>query len=219
MTKINCAIIQDILPLYVDEVVSDETRDLVEGHLKHCERCHQEIRMMTQDLTIPIEKEAPLIQSFKRKWRNKKLIVASLSVLLTAFVMLGGHYMIFHYDNFLPYSKSLIQIEEQDNGNLISHYYGKSYYSTNQTEPMVININGEEKRAIFFYYTKTFSDNPNRNLFMENAPRQEQEFLLYLRSINDVDVVYYDEFDAMKIFDQGGNWEEVAARAELIWEK
>lgn len=219
MTKINCAIIQDILPLYVDEVVSDETRELIEEHLKHCKICNQEVRTMTQELTLPIEKEAPLIQSFKKKWRNKKLIVASLSILLTAFVMLGGHYMIFHYDNFLPYSKSLIQIEEQDNGNLVSHYYGKSYYSTNQTEPVTVNIDGNEKRAIFFYYTKTISDNPTRNLFMKNAPRQEQEFLLHLSPINDVDLIYYVEFDAMKVFDQGGNWEEVADRAELIWEK
>lgn len=219
MTKINCAVIQDILPLYVDDIVSDETRELVEEHLKHCERCHQEVRMMTQDLTIPIEKEAPLIQSLKKKWRNKKLIIASLSILLTALVIFGGNYFIFHYDNFIPYSKSLVQIEELDDGNLVSHYYGESYYSINQMAPVTVTIDGNEKKAIFFYYTKTISDNPTRNLFGGNVPRHEQKFLSHLDSINNVDLVYYVEFDARKVFDQGGNWKEVADRAELIWEK
>lgn len=219
MTKISCAIIQDILPLYVDKVVSEETQELVEEHLKHCKICSQEVRTMTQELALPIEKEAPLLQSFKKKLRNKKLIVSSLSILLTALVIFGGNYFVFHYDSFIPYSESLIQIEEQDDGNLAAHYYGESYYSTNQTEPVTVNIDGSEKRAIFFYYTKTISDNPKRNLFGGNTPRQEQEFLLHLSPINDVDVVYYVEFDAMKVFDRGGNWEEVADRAELIWEK
>lgn len=219
MTKINCAVIQDILPLYVDEVISDETRELIDEHLKHCERCHQEVRTMTQDLTIPIEKEAPLIQSLKKKWRNKKLIVSSLSILLTALVIFGGNYFIFHYDSFLPYSKSLVQIEELDDGNLVSHYYGESYYGFYGTEPMTVNLNGNEKRAIFLYYTKTISDNPTRSLFSKTEPNQEQELLFPLGPVDDVDLVYYVEFDARKVFDQGGNWKEVADRAELIWEK
>ena len=32
MEKINCNVIQDILPLYIDDVVSDDTKELVEEH-------------------------------------------------------------------------------------------------------------------------------------------------------------------------------------------
>ena len=32
MEKINCNVIQDILPLYIDNVVSDDTKELVEEH-------------------------------------------------------------------------------------------------------------------------------------------------------------------------------------------
>ena len=34
MEKINCNVIQDILPLYIDDVVSDDTKELVEEHLQ-----------------------------------------------------------------------------------------------------------------------------------------------------------------------------------------
>lgn len=219
MTKINCSIIQDILPLYVDEVVSDETREMVDEHLRHCEACQQEMKMMKQELVLPIEKEVTMLQNLKKKLRNKRLIVSGVSILLTVLILFGGNYLIFHHHSFIPYSDSLVQIEVQDDDNLVSHYYGKSYYSTNVTAPMTVEINGQEKRAIFLYYTQSFSDNPTRNLFGGTDPRNEQEFLFHLDPVDDVDVVYYVEFDAMKIFDNGGNWEEIAERADLIWEK
>lgn len=35
MKEISCDIIKDILPLYVDDVVSDDTKKMVEEHLEH----------------------------------------------------------------------------------------------------------------------------------------------------------------------------------------
>ena len=37
MSKISCNVIQDIMPLYVDEIVSEDTKKLVEEHLKECD--------------------------------------------------------------------------------------------------------------------------------------------------------------------------------------
>ena len=41
MGKINCNVIQDILPLYIDDTVSDDTKELVEEHLQNCEICQR----------------------------------------------------------------------------------------------------------------------------------------------------------------------------------
>ena len=41
MSKISCNVIQDIMPLYVDEIVSEDTKKLVEEHLKECEDCRK----------------------------------------------------------------------------------------------------------------------------------------------------------------------------------
>ena len=43
MSKISCNVIQDIMPLYVDEIVSEDTKKLVEEHLKECEDCRKEM--------------------------------------------------------------------------------------------------------------------------------------------------------------------------------
>ena len=37
----DCEIIRDLLPLYVDDVCSTETKELVEKHLKNCNECQK----------------------------------------------------------------------------------------------------------------------------------------------------------------------------------
>ena len=39
--KITCNIIEDLLPLYVDDMVSEDSRQLVEEHLKMCPACRK----------------------------------------------------------------------------------------------------------------------------------------------------------------------------------
>ena len=46
MKKINCNIIRDILPLYLDDVVCDETKLMVEEHLQSCASCREEAASM-----------------------------------------------------------------------------------------------------------------------------------------------------------------------------
>lgn len=50
MKEISCNIIRDILPLYVDEAVCEETKELVEEHLFTCEDCRKEAEMMKKAL-------------------------------------------------------------------------------------------------------------------------------------------------------------------------
>ena len=43
--KITCNIIEDLLPLYVDDMVSEDSRQLVEEHLKTCPACRKSVRL------------------------------------------------------------------------------------------------------------------------------------------------------------------------------
>ena len=55
--KISCNIIEDLLPLYVDDMVSEDSRQLVEEHLKECPSCRkmQEEMMRENRLTAGIK--------------------------------------------------------------------------------------------------------------------------------------------------------------------
>ncbi len=90
--KINCQVAQDLLPLYLDEVCSNESRQLVEDHLRSCEKCRKLIDS-TQIAPIPnIEPEKETAdQAVKhgfRKIRTRWIIsvVLAIVVISTAFV-------------------------------------------------------------------------------------------------------------------------------------
>jgi len=44
--NIKCEVIKDLLPLYVDGVASEESRALIEDHLKECEDCRQYLELL-----------------------------------------------------------------------------------------------------------------------------------------------------------------------------
>lgn len=54
MDKITCNVIKDMLPLYVDGAVCEDTKKIVEDHLEGCNACKNEMNKLTKALIIPI---------------------------------------------------------------------------------------------------------------------------------------------------------------------
>ena len=81
MKEISCNIIRDLLPLYVDGVVSDDTSKLVESHLAECEECRKEAERIKEHLSLPDsrqaeEAEARVIKDFGKEFRKRSRINA-----------------------------------------------------------------------------------------------------------------------------------------------
>jgi len=68
--KTNCKVIEDLLPLYIDEVCSDESKRLVEEHLEECDACSAKLN--AQKATITVDKEK-IEQNLKAKDPFKKI--------------------------------------------------------------------------------------------------------------------------------------------------
>lgn len=218
MKEIKCTIIQDILPLYVDEVVSQDTKEMVDEHLQYCEKCQKEYDSMKQDLYIPVENKVSLFKNMNKKWRKKKMMISIVSILITTIIFLGAFSYVFYYETVIPYSKDLIKIERQNDNQLVSKFYGKSYATVHETHPMLLEINGEKRNVSFIFYTKTFSDSPSRNLINEKG-LNEQEYVFNLVESEKIDAVYYVDFDVEKISVGKDSWDSILERAVLIWEK
>ncbi len=219
MNDIKCTIIQDVLPLYIDEVVSQDTKEMVKEHLQHCDKCQQEYYLMKQDLYLPVEKPSPLFNNISKKFRKKKVMVSIVSVLVTLFITAGAFSYVFYYETVIPYSKSIIKVEMQNDNQLISHYFGKSYASVNETTPMPLEIDGEKKNVSFIFYTETIADSPSRNLINNEKNLNEQEYSWKFADSGKIDAVYYADFDVEKIIAGKDSWDAILKRAELIWEK
>jgi len=219
MKETKCKIIQDILPLYVDEVVSQDTKKMVDEHLQGCEKCQRECEKMKSKLYIPAENKAPIIKKINKKWRRKKVMISIMSVFATAIILFGSFAYVFYYEKVIPYTKDLIKVEMQNDNQLVSYYYGKSYATVHETHPMPLEIDGVKKNVSFIFYTETIADSPSRNLINNEKNLNEQEYTWKFADSEKIDAVYYAGFDVEKITAGKDSWNAIMKRAELIWEK
>ena len=90
MSNISCSTIKDILPLYVDQVVSADTHDMVTEHLKICPDCRKLYEQMTSKVAIPMENDAKPLHRFKKAWKMKKIRIAAISVIVTLALVYGA---------------------------------------------------------------------------------------------------------------------------------
>ena len=51
--KITCDIVRDLMPLYIDDVCSDDSRKLIEDHINHCSKCQNELAAMKDPIECP----------------------------------------------------------------------------------------------------------------------------------------------------------------------
>ena len=95
-----CPVIRDLLPLYLDEVLSPESTDAVEQHLAECEDCRAYCdKMRSGEIKAkasPDEHRA--VESLKRikaklSRRTRRIIAASLA---GALLLVGGCYTLFN---------------------------------------------------------------------------------------------------------------------------
>ncbi len=79
--KVSCEIIKDLLPLYKDEICSDESKQIIEEHLLECTDCKRSLEQMNIDISVKEKeknlREADAIKNLSKKW-NKKLMLEIL---------------------------------------------------------------------------------------------------------------------------------------------
>lgn len=55
MNKIDCRVVQDLLVLYIDDLVSEESKKILEEHLEKCEECKMYLNLISQDEKIEVK--------------------------------------------------------------------------------------------------------------------------------------------------------------------
>ncbi len=122
MSKKSCELIKDLLPLYVDDVCSEESRKMVTEHLASCGSCRDELNKMKTELNIT-EKADKDIKTFK-KIKRRLLIGKIVAALIGAFIIfqVGAVLVINWLNSFVPmdYEKydfgSHVTVEEDEDG-------------------------------------------------------------------------------------------------------
>ena len=85
--KLNCNIVDDLLPLYLEDICSDDSKAALERHLQECCACREKLaRMKNSDILYKVEKpEVQLpVAEYARKVKRHRVRIGILIVLLCA---------------------------------------------------------------------------------------------------------------------------------------
>ena len=92
--ELSCAIVRDLLPLYVDELVSAETKNAVGEHLEECGACKSVLRDIMPEQQ---EKESNIKQvDYLKKVRTKSMKWTSIITIVGIILTLFGISMIYY---------------------------------------------------------------------------------------------------------------------------
>lgn len=214
MKKISCDVIKDVLPLYVDGVVSDATKEMVEEHLSSCDSCREEAKILQQDIVLPSTKniqlsEAMAFKKMKSYLRKKNVIIFVSTMIAAILLVVGIHSYAILAKTCIPYDKEIISINETD-GKLYAVYQDENLGGTVSLAPLKVTINGEEQNIIVFYYYET----PWSKYIQPIFEKDDVENTFCLGEKDEIDQIYYGEFelDGSEI-----NYADIAGNSELIW--
>lgn len=94
MNEANCNVIQDILPLYLDNAVSEDTAKMVEEHLHTCKECMEYKKKMEADIVVTENNEGKkLLRKINVRIRKKIVISVVAAIAALAALIVGGIYV------------------------------------------------------------------------------------------------------------------------------
>ena len=99
-----CSIVQDLLPLYEEDMLREETKEFVDGHLAQCAACRAELDALKADVK-PVPVSAQPLRDLKRQLRRKKLTAVLLAVTLALTLATAG-FAYLTAPQYLPYDET-----------------------------------------------------------------------------------------------------------------
>ena len=175
-----CNLIKDILPLYVEDMVSADTQEFVNAHLEQCAECRAELdRMRGSTKSVPnIDTDiAPLKRIKKDLFIRRLQTIFFTAIVACAVVMIA--FGVLTSPAFFPYSDDLLNVVDNHSGEIIvtfddrvtgytctKEFYEETgsevyrlnawtttwdlYFSNRGNQNVVIPSNGESNIQIFF---------------------------------------------------------------------
>ena len=177
--RVTCNVIKDLLPLYAEDMVSDDTRRLVEEHLASCGDCQKQLAEKESPHALPPDIDTGPLKKMRaalRKNRRHAVIFAvmfALSAVVAAAIFLTA-------PRYIPYSESTVSIEEKSDGTVLAMFGDQvsGFYADHSTAPIgsghayhmtawdslwnryvyrkpvgsaVLNTGGETVAAVYYY--------------------------------------------------------------------
>lgn len=135
-TKLNCDIVRDLLPSYVDKLTSETTNEAVNEHLKECTECSEVLQRMKEPEKTGSEPKAEVnyLKKIRRRSLQKGFIVCAVLVIIA---ILAGSFKTFY---------------------LGKEAHVKTFYSSVSVTDNTVKLNGEILLDASAAFRTTFSE-------------------------------------------------------------
>jgi len=118
--KNECSIVCDLLPLYAEDMVSEDTAEFVKEHLGNCPTCHAELEKLRKPVQPVAAQHVPDIDAEPLKRLKKALLMEKVqAILCTAAVLLAlmlSGLSFLTAPEYFAYSQELVTVTEGANG-------------------------------------------------------------------------------------------------------
>ena len=94
MNKLSCGIIKDLLPLYVDNVCSEESKTIIEEHIADCPICEAELMNLQSSPDVKAEIDTDINKAVENAGKRirkgkKKVVLKTLSIVMSVLLVVG----------------------------------------------------------------------------------------------------------------------------------
>lgn len=171
--NVPCRLIEDLLPLYHDEICSQESRELVEAHVRGCPACQQSLKAMEEGLDHPQEdeEEASALKAAQagwKKWRKIFLCKGGLIAILVVLIAASPLWLTLRQNTPVPAEEiEISQLCQLEDGTIVFHLYIKDGKTL---EKIVFYVDQDGS----LYYT------PMHALWEANRTSEQGLFNIYL---------------------------------------
>ena len=100
----DCSIVQDLLPLYAEDMLREETKEFVNGHLSQCAACRAELDALRADVK-PQPVSAQPLRDLKKQLQHKRFTAVLLAVALALTLATAG-FAYLTAPQYLPYDET-----------------------------------------------------------------------------------------------------------------
>jgi uncharacterized protein YpmB len=107
-----CDIIKDLLPLYLDNVCSEDSKRAVEEHIATCENCRRELEAYRSDITAADGGGEEVIRKLSTRWKKTKRASLLTGILVMAIFIVVGISALFYSYSERPVRPQEVAVEE-----------------------------------------------------------------------------------------------------------
>lgn len=100
----DCSIVQDLLPLYAEDMLREETKEYVDGHLAQCASCRTELTALRAEVA-PASVSAQPLRDLKKQLQRKRFTAVLLAVTLALTLATAG-FAYLTAPQYLPYDET-----------------------------------------------------------------------------------------------------------------